>query len=229
MLTACVYVLAQTGTILAALSPAMKHKYSGLLINCARVSWICLITTTLAVTVAFAQKATDSPALAPPPVTPAEKKVIEAFENQVKDYVTLRKKVRENVPKLSKDATPEQIETYRTSLEESLRNARKGAKRGEIFLPEVSAYIRRTLKKEFQGKDRKEIRDIAFETELTGVVLRVNYPYAQSAEMSEMPATLLAKLPQLPNELRYRFVGNSIVLVDRESNLILDFMANALP
>lgn len=207
----------------------MKHKYSGLLINCARVSWICLITTTLAVTVAFAQKATDSPALAPPPVTPAEKKVIEAFENQVKDYVTLRKKVRENVPKLSKDATPEQIETYRTSLEESLRNARKGAKRGEIFLPEVSAYIRRTLKKEFQGKDRKEIRDIAFETELTGVVLRVNYPYAQSAEMSEMPATLLAKLPQLPNELRYRFVGNSIVLVDRESNLILDFMANALP
>ena len=207
----------------------MKHKYSGLLINCARVSWICLITTTLAVTVAFAQKATDSPALAPPPVTPAEKKVIEAFENQVKDYVTLRKKVRENGPKLSKDATPEQIETYRTSLEESLRNARKGAKRGEIFLPEVSAYIRRTLKKEFQGKDRKEIRDIAFETELTGVVLRVNYPYAQSAEMSEMPATLLAKLPQLPNELRYRFVGNNIVLVDRESNLILDFMPNALP
>lgn len=207
----------------------MKHKYSGLLINCARVSWICLITTTLAVTVAFAQKATDSPALAPPPVTPAEKKVIEAFENQVKEYVTLRKKVRENVPKLSKDSTPEQIEAYRTSLEDSLRNARKGAKRGEIFLPEVSAYIRRTLKKEFQGKDRKEIRDIAFETELTGVVLRVNYPYAQSAEMSEMPATLLAKLPQLPNELRYRFVGNNIILVDRESNLILDFMPNALP
>lgn len=206
----------------------MRHKYSNLLINCARVIWICLITTTLAVTVAIAQK-TESPALAPPPVTPAEKAVIEAFENQVKEYVKLRKKVRENVPKLSKDATPEQIEAYRTSLEESLRNARKGAKRGEIFLPEVGAYIRRTLKKEFQGKDRKEIRDIAFETELTGVVLRVNYPYAQSAEMSEMPATLLAKLPQLPNELRYRFVGNAIILVDRESNLIVDFMPDAVP
>jgi hypothetical protein len=207
----------------------MKHKYSILLIHCARVSWICLIITTLAVTVAFAQKATDSPALAPPPVTPAEKAVIEAFENQVKEYVKLRNKVRENVPKLSKEATPEQIESYRTSLEQSLRNARKGAKRGAIFLPEVGAYIRRTLKKEFQGKDRKEIRDIAFETELTGVVLRVNYPYAQSAEMSEMPATLLAKLPQLPNELRYRFVGHNIILVDRESNLIIDFMPDAVP
>ncbi len=206
----------------------MRHKYSTLLINCARVSWICLITTTLAVTVAFAQK-TESPALAPPPVTPAEKAVIEAFENQVKEYVNLRKKVRENAPKLSKEATPEQIEAYRTTLEDSLRNARKGAKRGDIFSPEVCAYIRRTLKKEFQGKDRKEIRDIAFETELTGVVLRVNYPYAQSAEMSEMPATLLAKLPQIPNELRYRFVGNNIMLVDRESNLIIDFMPDAVP
>ena len=187
-----------------------------------------MITTTLAVTVAFAQK-TESPALAPPPVTPAEKAVIQAFENQVKEYVKLRKKVRENAPKLSKEATPEQIEAYRTNLEDSLRSARKGAKRGDIFSPEIGAYIRRTLKKEFQGKDRKEIRDIAFETELTGVVLRVNYPYAQSAEMSEMPATLLAKLPQLPNELRYRFVGNNIILVDRESNLIIDFMPDAVP
>lgn len=206
----------------------MKHEYSKLLFHCARVTWICLITTTLAVTVAFAQK-TESPALAPPPVTPAEKAVIEAFENQVKEYVKLRKKVRENAPKLSKDATPEQIEAYQTTLEDSLRNARKGAKRGDIFLPEVGAYIRRTLKKEFQGKDRKQIREIAFETELTGVVLRVNYPYAASAELSEMPATLLAKLPQLPNEVRYRFVGNNMVLVDRESNLILDFIPNALP
>ena len=130
---------------------------------------------------------------------------------------------------MSKDATPEQIEAYQTTLEDSLRNARKGAKRGDIFLPEVGAYIRRTLKKEFQGKDRKQIREIAFETELTGVVLRVNYPYAASAELSEMPATLLAKLPQLPNEVRYRFVGNNMVLVDRESNLIRDVIPNALP
>lgn len=206
----------------------MKHKYSNSLIYCVRVCCVCLITTTLAVTVAFAQK-TESPALAPPPVTPAEKAVIEAFENQVKDYVKLRKKVRENVPKLSKDATPEQIEAYRTALVESMRTARKGAKRGEIFLPEVGAYIRRTLKEEFKGRDRKEIRDIAFETELTGVVLRVNYPYAQSAELSEMPATLLAKLPQLPNEVRYRFVGHNMILVDRESNLIIDFMPDAVP
>jgi hypothetical protein len=189
----------------------------------------CLIAMSFAVTVAVAQK-TETPALAPPPVTtPAEKAAVEGFENQVKEYVKLRNKIRENAPKLSKDSTPEQIHAYRTNLEESLRAARKGARRGEIFMPEIADFIRRTLKNEFKGRDRKEIREIAFETEVQGVVLRVNYPYAQSAELSEMPATLLAKLPQLPKEVRYRFVGRNLILVDRESNVIIDFMPDALP
>ena len=57
----------------------------------------------------------------------------------------------------------------------------------------------------------------------------MNDPYAQSAELSEMPATLLTKLPQLPKELRYRFVGHNMLLVDRESGVIIDFMPDALP
>ena len=154
---------------------------------------------------------------------------VKAFETQAKDYVKFRNKIKEAAPKLSKDSTPEQIEAYRAALEQSLRAARKGAKRGDLFRPEISDHIRLTLKTEFQGRDRKEIRDIAFETELQGVVLRVNYPYAQSAEFSEMPATLLSKLPQLPAELRYRFVGRNLILVDRESSVIIDFMPDALP
>jgi len=203
----------------------MKHKNR----NALRALGVSFIVLRFAVIVAVAQK-TEHPALAPPPVTsPAEKAAIQNFENQVKDYVKLRNKVRENAPKLSKDATPEQINAYRTTLEESLRNARKGARRGDLLTPDIASFIRRTLKNEFQGRDRKEIRDIVFETELQGVVLRVNYPYAQSAELSEMPATLLAKLPQLPNELRYRFVGSNMILIDRESNLIIDFMPDAVP
>jgi hypothetical protein len=154
---------------------------------------------------------------------------IDVFDKQVKDYIELRNKVRANAPKLSKDSTPEQINAYRTSLEQSLRSARPNAKRGEFFRPETADFIRRTLKTEFQGKDRRELRENIFETETQGVVLRVNYPYAQSAELSEMPATLLTKLPQLPKELRYRFVGRNMLLVDRESDLIIDYMPDALP
>ena len=175
-------------------------------------------------------QSTQSAALAPPPVvSAADKAAVETFEKQVKAYVELRNKVKENAPKLGKDSTPEQIHAYRTALEQSLRSARANAKRGELFRPETADYIRRTLKTEFQGKDRQELREKIFETELQGVVLRVNYPYAQTAEYSEMPATLLAKLPQVPKEVRYRFVGRNMLLVDRESDVIIDFMPDALP
>lgn len=174
--------------------------------------------------------AQDKSALAPPAVvSSADKAVIQTFEKQVKDYVDLRNKQKASAPKLSKDSTPEQINAYRIALEQSIRNARAGAKRGDLFRPETADYIRRTLKIEFQGKDRRELRDTIFETETQGVVLRVNYPYAQSAELSEMPATLLTKLPQVPKEVRYRFVGRNMLLVDRESNVIIDFMPDALP
>ena len=169
-------------------------------------------------------------ALSPPAVvSPADKAVVQAFEKQVKEYVGVRNKLKESAPKLSKDSTPEQLQAYRTALEQSMRSARAGAKRGDLFRPEASDYIRRTLKNEFQGKDRQELRETIFETETQGVVLRVNHPYAQTAELSEMPATLLAKLPQLPKEVRYRFVGRNMLLVDRESNVIIDYMPDALP
>jgi len=188
---------------------------------------LCLAVFVAVANTTFAQQ---SPALAPPAVvTVADKAAIQMFEKQVNEYVDLRKKVSASAPKLSKDSTPEQINAYRTALEDALRNARAGAKRGDLFRPETAGYIRRTLKNEFQGKDRRELRDAVFETETQGVVLRVNYPYAQSAELSEMPATLLAKLPQLPKEVRYRFVGRSMLLVDRESNVIIDYMPDALP
>jgi hypothetical protein len=167
--------------------------------------------------------------LQPPPVSSAEKRTISAFENRVKAYMKLRDRVKAKLPKLSKDSTPEQIESYRKSFEAQLRAARGGVKSGDIFRAGVAAYIRKTLRTEFQGKDRAELRDIVFEAETQGVPLRVNYPYPEKNELSEMPATLLSKLPQLPKEVRYRFVGRNMLLVDRDANLIIDYMVDALP
>lgn len=220
--------LSNTAVVLA---PSLPFQ---LCMRCKTQRYFLSTTVILLVSLAFVDtsfaQSTQSAALAPPAVvSPADKAAIETFEKQVKAYVDLRNKARENAPKLSKDSTPEQIHAYKTALEQSLRGARTGAKRGEFFRPETANFIRRTLKIEFQGKDRQELREKIFETETQGVVLRVNYPYAQNAEFSEMPATLLAKLPQLPKEVRYRFVGRNMLLVDRESNVIIDFMPDALP
>src|ERR1044071_10201612 len=102
--------------------------------------FLCLGVLVLIASVTCAQQ---SAALTPPAVvSPADKAALQLFEKQVNDYIELRKKVRASAPKLSKDSTPEQINAYRTALEESMRNARAGAKRGELFRPEMADYIR---------------------------------------------------------------------------------------
>lgn len=164
-----------------------------------------------------------------PPISEADKQAIKLFEGRVNDYVKLRNQVKEKLPRLSKDSTAEQIDSYRKSFEEALRAARAGARRGDVFNTSGSEYIRRTLKTEFGGKDRAEIRKIVFEAENKDVPMRVNHPYPENKELTEMPPTILLKLPPLPKEVKYRFVGRNMLLVDRDSNLIIDYMADALP
>jgi len=158
-----------------------------------------------------------------------EKQAIKVFESELQKYVKLRNHVKDKLPKLSRDATPEQIQKFLSSFQDATRVARAGVKAGEIFKPEISTYIRTSLKTHFRGQDRAELRKTIFEAENETILIRVNYPYPQSKEFTEMPATLLLKLPQLPKELRYRFVGRNMILVDRENNLIIDYMIDALP
>ena len=168
-------------------------------------------------------------------LSPTDKAAVKRFEQRVKNYMKLRNAVKARLPKLSKEATPEQIESYRANFEAAVRNTRTGAKRGDIFNHDGSDYIRRVLKTNFVGRDRVELREIVFDGETTpplamkAVKVRVNYPYPDKVEFVEMPPTVLLNLPQLPPEVKYRFVGHNLLLIDNDNNLILDYMTNALP
>ena len=158
------------------------------------------------------------------------KQVADAFEKRVKNYVKLREGIEEKMPKLSTEAKPEEIEVHKKTLQDSVRAARVGAKHGDIFTPDAAALIRNIIKEEFKGKDRVELRKtVLVESEVKALPLRVNYPYPETKEQLEMPPTLLLKLPPLPKQIRYRFVGRNMLLIDRENGLIIDFMTNAVP
>ncbi len=44
-----------------------------------------------------------------------------------------------------------------------------------------------------------------------------------------MPPLLLSKLPQLPDNLQYRFFGRHLVILDGDTQIIIDYVANVLP
>ncbi|HZG52200.1 MAG TPA: hypothetical protein VEZ40_08690 [Pyrinomonadaceae bacterium] len=160
---------------------------------------------------------------------PGKRAVVVSFQERVKDYTKMREAIEAKMPKLAKESTPEQIVEHKTELEKRVREARAGAKPGQLFRPSIAAFIRATIKTEFKGRERKELRESVLEADTKGVPLRVNEVYPESKELVEMPPKLLLKLPQLPKQVRYRFVGRNMLLVDRENGLIVDYMLNALP
>ena len=59
--------------------------------------------------------------------------------------------------------------------------------------------------------------------------IAVNAIYPTNAPLSTVPPSLLLRLPKLPTDLEYRFVGRTLVLRDREANMIVDFLKEAVP
>jgi hypothetical protein len=162
-------------------------------------------------------------------LSPKDRLMVVAFQERVKDYSKLREAIEAKLPKLSKGSTPAEIEAHKKTFEEHVRAARTDAKPGQIFTPDITTYIRALIRTEFKGTERKELRETVLEADTKGVPLRVNYGYPETKELVEMPPTLLLKLPTLPKQVRYRFVGQNMLLVDRENGLIVDYMLNAIP
>lgn len=189
------------------------------------------VTMTLATPVSAQKKVVEQIVKAEQPeISPAEKQIIKAFDERVKRYMKLRASVKEKGPKLAKESTPEQIQAAEKAFIEGLRAARAGARPGELFTKDIAQYIRATLKTEFTSTDKKEVKEKVLEKETNiPVPLKVNYPYPDPKEFVEMPATLLLKLPPVPKELKYRYVGHTLMLLDNDSSLIIDYMVNALP
>ena len=162
-------------------------------------------------------------------LSPEDRKTMDEFENQAKAYSRMREGLEEKLPKLAKEATADQIEAHKLTFQKMVQQARVNAKQGELFTPAATQLVRAIIKTEFNGKDGVELRKKVLEAETKGVPVKVNLPYPDSKEQVEMPPALLLVLPQLPKQLRYRFVGTNLLLLDRENGLIIDYLTNALP
>jgi hypothetical protein len=183
--------------------------------------------------------------LAPQPDVEMDPHVLAKFAEEVREYVQLRRKIVGTLPPAGSESTSEEIFARQHAMKVAIQQARRGAERGDFFKKSVEAAIRRIIQKEMQGPEKAAmVREIQQgNPKLEGVptsanprvevkkdvVLRVNGDYPDSAPLSSVPPSLLLKLPQLPDEVRYRFVGRHLILRDAEANVILDFIWDAIP
>lgn len=100
---------------------------------------------------------------------------------------------------------------------------------GDIFRPDVADLFRRRIAATLRGYDnRADLLDEMDEEELVVPPIRVNAPLPWGTGNVILPSIADA-LPPLPEELAYRILGRELVLVDMESDLVIDVIRAALP
>ena len=57
----------------------------------------------------------------------------------------------------------------------------------------------------------------------------INQIYPAKAALPTVPPLLLAKLPMLPDNLQYRFIDRHMVILDGDTQMIIDYVSNVLP
>ena len=143
--------------------------------------------------------------------------------------------MEEKLSTLQADA-PRTVTEHERALGAAIRASRSKARQGDIFVPDSQPIFRRRLQEEMSGPEGAPARRAAREGNPrlepaagAPVTVAVNAPYPLSAPVSTVPVSVLLRLPPLPPQLEYRFVGRDLVLRDVTANLIVDFIPRAAP
>ncbi len=154
-------------------------------------------------------------------------KILADFGSRVAKYVELTKKA-DGSPKPTKE--PAKLAAERRRLAEKIQSARADAKQGDVFTPEIAKYFQRQIAATFAGPNGRKIRASLKHAEpIQGLPLKINGAYPQAVPRQSTPPSLLLNLPRLPKELEYRIVGRDLALHDIATDLIVDFIPNAIP
>jgi hypothetical protein len=180
----------------------------------------------------------QSPSSAPPtervvgPLSPEDARALATMNDRLKEYVAMRTRIEKSLPKLPKDATPQQIDNNQRALEKLVRESRATAKSGDIFTAEARPVIKRLIASVFEGQDGKQLRASIMDenhAEADAVKLTVNARYPDTVPLATVPPQLLQTLPKLTEDLEYRFMGDSLILLDVHAHVIADFIPDVVP
>jgi hypothetical protein len=153
-----------------------------------------------------------------------------SFTEAAEAYAKLHREAAGELAGLPKKAEAGQIAAHQKELATRIVAARRRAGPGDVFVVAARPALRQMLREALSQQPAAKEKEIATGNpvhEGVSVPLRVNSRYPDGAPRSNVPTTVLARLPKLPRELEYRFVGDHLVLLDVDAQVIVDFMARS--
>ena len=146
------------------------------------------------------------------------------FNTRVRNYFELRGKLQTGLPAQAITDNPAAIRLAQFALAQEIRVARSGARQGEFFTLTTSVEFKRVLLLTMSATTWAVIM-----AENPGEFRhQINGSYPDGKPFSTVPGNILALLPQLPDDIQYRFLGRHLILYDLRANVILDRIPYAI-
>jgi hypothetical protein len=158
----------------------------------------------------------------------AKAAALQEFQQRLQKYLDLRTELSRKLKPLSPTASSAELSARQDTLAAALRDARKGARPGDIIPTPVAGQIRTTVAEDFRQR-KADAAHAVFDEVPEGVNPVINKTIPDTAALATVPALLLNNLPRLPDNLQYRFMGRHIVLMDGDTRMIVDYILNVLP
>ena len=146
------------------------------------------------------------------------------FTTRIGDYYDLRARLQQQLPTVTVTDSVWQIRQGTRALAHAIRVARPGALQGEFFTTATGTEFKRILALITNVGVCAAIMDGnpgSFTLAIDG-----NYPSGKS--LATMPGIILVRLPLLPNDIEFRFVGRHLILYDVRANTIIDRLPYAI-
>ena len=176
-------------------------------------------------TVKEVNKLDEKAAEAPKPV---EDPRFKDFFDHVQAYLKIHNSADAKVPSLTETSDPAKVSTREKALADEIRVERAGAHQGDVFSTGAATEIARIVADDFNSRPLKDQKAILVEVPVK-VPPAINTDYPTTLPLATVPPALLQKLPTLPEELEYRFLGRHLILRDIKANLIVDYIPDVVP
>jgi len=160
-----------------------------------------------------------------------EARDLKEFTDRVRVYVKMQKALEASLPTLKPTKDAAKIVEHQHALAGIIAEARRDAHQGDIFTHEVAKRFRKIIHSEFHGPEGRLARRTIRQNDPSKVMARLNVNdlFPEGMPLTTTPPDLLRKLPELPQDLAYRFVGHDLTLIDIKARLIVDLIPNVIP
>lgn len=173
---------------------------------------------------------TSGTSIASPEAAVTQTAALAEFRERVQRYAKLHDQLARGSAELEETEDAAEINDAQAALAAKVREARGSAKHGDIFTPAVRPVFRRLLAPELKGsKGRDTVAVLDDDAPAAGTVpFEVNAAYPDDQPLPTVPVNVLMTLPELPEPLEYRIVGQHLLLLDTAADLVVDYILNAI-